>query len=157
MNNYNFKRLLFAFYTDINPKEKYLLIDVDQPVKISNDEGIVKNNIFEDRLKKILDKYIENNTKIDIVPKNENTKIITLSKSDDIVPVISLAHNSSIEYFIELKPAIINDSFIKRVYYRKAEYNHQFTLIMKGIVDDTISRNYTKPFDTFCLNPPDNC
>ena len=157
LTNFNYKRLLFAFYTDVNTKDKYLLIDVDHPVKISDNDGTVKNNIFKDRLKNVLDKYIQENTKDSLVTKTENTKIITLSKVEDIIPLISFAHNSTNDYFIELTPAVVKDSFTERIYYRKAEYNHQYTLIIKGHVVNPISKEFTKPFDTFCLNPPDNC
>ncbi|NHN24547.1 hypothetical protein FIA58_002565 [Flavobacterium jejuense] len=158
IENFNFERLLFAFYTDVNPNQKFMLMDVNKPILISDPEsGEVKNNIFYKSLKSILDQYVIDN---DLEKtKRENTQIITLCKDLDVKPVMSLPFKSTDNYTIQFTPAIIKDSYSERVHYRKAEYNHQYTLIMKGIVNSKLSKSiiHSDPFDTFCLNPPDPC
>lgn len=149
-------RLEFACSFD-DEKEKYLLMDVQKEILLTNTTSGLFNfkNEFANSLQPKFDDYVYENYS-QLGSKNENTKIISINKTDfkDLVSELG----SSDEIKIIFYPMIIKDRDIPL--YRSigkdvTRYKDQFSLFMIG--ENSTGLIPPNAYDTFCLNPPDKC
>lgn len=153
-------RLEFACYFDTDKKNKYLLMDVQKEILLTDVTGnLIFKNEFSNSLQPKFDDYV-NDDYIQLGNKTSNTKIIGIKKTD-FTQLLEDSDFSSESAQIIFHPIIIKDRDIPL--YRIIEkdvtrYKDQFSLFMISENEDISNQtNPSSAHDTFCLTPPDGC
>lgn len=155
-------RLEFACYFDNEKKDKYLLMDVQKEILLTNQVSGNFNftNEFGNSLQPIFDDYV-NEYDPELGNKTSNTKIISIEKTDftelwkDLN--VSVSDTAKIIFYpiiIKERDFLLYQSINRNV----SPYKDQFSLFMIGEkISETSIKKISTAYDTFCLTPPHGC